>query len=110
MWIIFGWTTRIKPTARHGQFYCPQCRVSSTYAECLRSTYFHLFFIPLIPLSESRDGVQCCTCKNAFDDEVLEYTPPQLTASWKCPQCDRSWPESNIRCPICKVRPDGTPA
>jgi hypothetical protein len=107
--IIFGWTTRIKPTAHHGQFYCPHCRVSSTYAECRRKSYFHLFFIPVLPLSDDPHGVQCCNCKSTFDDEVLTYQPQQEMASWRCPQCNRNWPENNIRCPICKVRPDGTP-
>jgi hypothetical protein len=29
---------------------------------------------------------------------------------WECPGCGRKWPETNVRCPICRIRPDGTPA
>lgn len=107
--IIFGWTTRTKPTARHGQFYCPHCRVSSTYSECRQRTRFHLFFIPVITVSDDPGGVQCCHCKTFYDEEVLQQAPRQKLASWDCPQCGRSWPETNVRCPFCKVRLNGTP-
>jgi len=71
--IIFGWTTRIKPTARHGQFHCPHCQVSTTYAECRRITYFRLFVIPILPLSDNPHGIQCCACTSTYDDSVLSY-------------------------------------
>ncbi|MGY8768753.1 MAG: zinc-ribbon domain-containing protein [Pirellulales bacterium] len=103
--IIFGWKTRIKQTAHHGQFHCPHCCVTSTYAECRLKTYFHLFFIPVLPLSDDPCGVQCCNCKNTFDDQVLSQIPEQEIVKWKCPECNRSLPETNVRCPICKVRP-----
>ncbi|HBN79427.1 MAG TPA: hypothetical protein DD473_27130 [Planctomycetaceae bacterium] len=104
--IIFGWTTRIKPTSRHGQFFCPHCQVSSTYAECRRKTYVHIFFIPIFPISNEPLGVQCFNCKNTYAEEVVMNDPRHEISSWKCPECNRNWPGTNIRCPICKIRPN----
>ena len=107
--IIFGWTTKIKPTAHYGQFYCPVCGVSTTYAECRRKTYFTLYFLPVLRLSDDPGGIQWRQCKRAFDEVPYSYPPEEERNSWKCPECGRDWPETNVRCPICKVRPDGRP-
>ncbi|MBW3543743.1 MAG: zinc ribbon domain-containing protein [Planctomycetes bacterium] len=66
--------------------------------------YVHLFFIPLIPLNARPHGIRCETCHGDFDDSVLDNQPSQQGAVWECTTCGRTWPETNIRCPICKTR------
>ncbi len=103
---IFGITERVLQTSQHGQFFCPNCQVTTTYAECRRKSYLHIFFIPLIPCDNDPAGIQCCNCLSEYDDPSVSEYNQQALATWQCSQCKRTWPETNVRCPICKIRPD----
>ena len=40
------------------------------------SKYFTLYFIPLFPIDNLGEYVQCQTCKQMYKPEVLSYEPP----------------------------------
>jgi hypothetical protein len=43
------------------------------------TTYFTLFFIPLFKVRDLGEYVECTTCHQRFEPEVLHYRPRQLT-------------------------------
>ena len=66
--------------------------------------------IPLQQLSDNTGVIQCTGCGTHFDESVIHAVGPNQESTWECPKCSRKWPETNVRCPICKVRPSGAPA
>ncbi len=109
MFLIWGFRTRNKPAGSPGQFYCTTCSLPMTYVPLRQTTYFHIFFVPLLPISSEPHGIQCTGCKHLFEEEAIYYAPKKQMSSWKCPVCSKRWSESSICCPLCKVRPDGSP-
>jgi hypothetical protein len=110
MYFIFGSYGRDHVTSHHGQFWCPNCQVNSTYAEVRQRRYAHLFFVPLLRIGEEPNGIRCTGCLGRFDEDALNFRPADQSATWNCPQCMRVYRDALIRCPVCKIRPDGTPA
>lgn len=55
-----------------GQFHCPQCAVTQGYRHRRVRRFFHIFFIPLIPLNLAGEYVECGQCKGTYKLEVLE--------------------------------------
>lgn len=85
--IIFGSRAR-HITIGEGQFYCPQCNTKRDYLHKKAKRYFTLYFIPLIPLDELGEYVECQTCKVTFKPEVLTLkaarpAPPDLATLLK---------------------------
>jgi len=74
--IIFG-TRGIKSTIKEGQFLCPQCATQKPYKHKKVTKFFTLYFIPLIPLGQAGEFVECLTCKGTFVPRVLDYKPNQ---------------------------------
>lgn len=74
--IIFG-TRGVKSTMKEGQFLCPQCANDQKYKHKKVTKFFTLYFIPLIPLGQAGEFVECQTCKGTFIPRVLEYNPQQ---------------------------------
>ena len=68
--IIFGTKSKTK-TLSHGEFLCPYCD-RMTYQHKEVKTYFHLYFIPLIPLSSQGQYVECDGCAATFDTQILQ--------------------------------------
>ncbi len=73
--IIFGTRGRTS-TVEEGEFFCPQCQQQREYERKRARNYFSLYFVPLIPLGEGQEFVECSFCHNAFDPTVL-LLPPQ---------------------------------
>lgn len=69
--IIFGSRVRYKVLGE-GQFFCPHCRAQRTYTHKKASRYFTLYFLPLIPMGQLGEFVQCQTCNMAFKPDVLQ--------------------------------------
>lgn len=63
--IIFG-TTGLKSTLATGNFYCPQCKGERPYKHKKVTKFFTLYFIPLIPLGNVGEFVECQSCKGTF--------------------------------------------
>lgn len=72
--IIFG-TKTTKKLLDSGEFNCPQCQQATTYEKRRAKNWFHLYFIPLIPLKEYPPYVECRSCRNTYIDRVLDDAP-----------------------------------
>jgi hypothetical protein len=73
--IIFG--TRGKKTkVGEGEFYCPKCQTRRTYHHMKAKRYFTLYFIPLIPMGNLGEYIECQTCHTPFEISVLTLKAP----------------------------------
>ena len=61
--------------ARFGKFHCRICRGERSYALIRSCNYFMLSFIPVYPLEEPVDEVECQDCGRRFEVDALSYTP-----------------------------------
>jgi len=68
--IIFG-TKSTRKKLDHGTFGCPQCRQERDFTKLRAKQWFHLYFIPLIPLKEYPPYVECQSCNATFVEGVL---------------------------------------
>nr|WP_321359637.1 TerB family tellurite resistance protein [uncultured Hyphomonas sp.] len=68
--IIFG-TKATRKLLDQGTFECPQCRQSSDFEKRRARSWFHLYFIPVIPLKTFPPYVECKACKGTFVEDVL---------------------------------------
>ena len=71
MLLFFGWRPRSK-TVDTGIFHCPREGGDRGYELKESRRWFTLFFIPVIPLNELGDFVECAGCKSTFYPSVLE--------------------------------------
>jgi tellurite resistance protein len=55
-----------------GEFHCPCCSGTRGYRHRRVRRFFHVFFIPLIPLNLAGEYVECAGCKGTYKLEVLE--------------------------------------
>ena len=69
--IIWGWRARHKVIGT-GVFFCPREGGDRHYEHKAARRWFTLFFIPLIPLKELGDYVECTSCKNTYYPDVLK--------------------------------------
>lgn len=74
--IILGATPRYK-TIGKGQFYCPHCGATTLYERKKATRYFTLYFIPIFPMGEMGEVVQCQTCHTIFEPGVLNFNAPE---------------------------------
>ncbi|MFT4601809.1 MAG: putative tellurite resistance protein B-like protein [Arenicella sp.] len=72
--IIFG-TRGIRSTVKAGTFFCPQCVSEKNYKHKKVTKFFTLYFIPLIPLGNKGEYIECQTCRNTYVERVLEMRP-----------------------------------
>jgi len=72
--IIFG-TRGVTTTPDRGTFHCPQCATQRQYATKRVRRFFTLYFIPLIPLDQVAQYVECEGCRGTFNMSVLSFDP-----------------------------------
>lgn len=68
--LIFG-TRSTKKLLDKGTFSCPQCQNAVSYEKRRAKNWFHLYFIPVIPLKEYPPYVECKSCSATFVEGVL---------------------------------------
>ena len=68
--IIFG-TKGVTSTIKTGLFECPQCAANKGFSHKKVTRFFTLYFIPLIPLGQAGEYVECGGCKNTYVTRVL---------------------------------------
>jgi len=68
--IIFG-TKSTRKLLDRGHFHCPQCQADRDFDMRRAKRWFHIYFIPLIPLNTYPPYVECKTCKATFVEGVL---------------------------------------
>ena len=69
--IIWGWRVR-KKTIGTGVFFCPGEGGDRNYEHKQARRWFTIFFIPLIPLKELGDFIECTSCENTYYPDVLK--------------------------------------
>lgn len=69
--IIWGSRTRFSKTDE-GVFYCPQERAERPFERKIAKQWFTLYFIPIFPMNERGEFVECQSCKGQFDTRVLD--------------------------------------
>jgi len=74
MFFLIG-TTHNNSIVQSGDFFCPECSDYKNFDLNLVKQYFHIFFIPLIPLDEKGEYVECKSCSGTFPKDVLDYDP-----------------------------------
>jgi hypothetical protein len=77
--IIFGSKPRVK-TVGNGMFYCPKCQATRHYDHKKGKNYFTLYFVPIFPIGDLGEFVECQTCHMTFQVDVLKLKapPPKL--------------------------------
>lgn len=68
--IIFG-TKATRKLLDRGSFNCPSCQAENNFEKRRARQWFHLYFIPLIPLNTYPAYVECKGCKATFVEGVL---------------------------------------
>lgn len=71
MLLIWGFKGRSK-TIASGVFFCPREGGDRNYEHKQAKRWFTFFFIPLIPLNDLGDFVECTSCKSTYYPSVLE--------------------------------------
>jgi zinc-ribbon family len=59
-----------------GEFNCPRCGQKRSYHHMRSTLYFTLYFIPLFRMRNLGEYIECQTCKQGFQMEILQYEPP----------------------------------
>src|SRR3954470_12864876 len=72
--IIYGWRGLTR-TKESGQFHCPVCNESRDFRHRVVRRWFTLYFIPVIPLTQMGEYIECGECKGTFKVGVLDYNP-----------------------------------
>ncbi len=80
--IIWGSRVRYK-NLDQGSFFCPKCHDQRQYVRKQAARYFTLYFIPIFPIQQLGELVECQTCHVAFEPGVLLLRggPPKPEAS-----------------------------
>ena len=76
--IIFG-TRGVTSSKAKGKFFCPSCQSESDYNHKQVKRFGTLYFIPLLPMDDLGDYVECQKCKNTYNQQVLDYNPEKDT-------------------------------
>jgi len=71
--IIFG-TRGLTTTRDRGSFHCPECGTNQPYALKARRPFFHIYWIPLIPIGSAEPFIECRSCRSLFRESVLQAT------------------------------------
>jgi uncharacterized tellurite resistance protein B-like protein len=72
--IIYG-TRGVTSTNRQGKFHCPSCGPDTRFEHKVVRRFFTLYFIPLIPLDQLGEYIECTLCAGTFTNEVLKFDP-----------------------------------
>lgn len=71
LFILFGARNRLK-TVSKGEFFCPNERQRRDYELKKGSTWFTLYFIPIFPMRQMKEGiVECQSCGHTYKEDVL---------------------------------------
>lgn len=72
--IIFG-TRGITYQMAKGQFACPSCGPGTGFTHRRVRRFFTLYFIPVIPLDQLGEYVECHQCRGTYKPEILKLDP-----------------------------------
>ncbi|MBZ0297802.1 MAG: zinc ribbon domain-containing protein [Anaerolineae bacterium] len=69
--IIFGAKPKYK-TISSGEFFCPSCQKTRRYERKGGKNYFSLYFIPVFPMGDLDEFIECQTCGRSYHPDVLK--------------------------------------
>jgi tellurite resistance protein len=69
--MIFIGTMNWASTRLRGMFVCPHCGGTQPFRLRASRPFLTVYFIPLLPIGGLQEFVQCATCKNSFETEIL---------------------------------------
>jgi uncharacterized tellurite resistance protein B-like protein len=79
--LIFGLRVYFRTTG-HGQFHCQRCGGDRQYRHRAGRRWFHILFIPVIPLNRMSEHLQCTVCRTRYRKGVLAVpTAAQMEAA-----------------------------
>jgi thioredoxin len=84
--IIFG-TTVTKKLIESGTFFCPHCEERRNFQLLKPKKWGHLYWIPIIPIRELEEYVECGQCANAYDKAVLRNDPRKVLVEYTSGIC-----------------------
>jgi hypothetical protein len=67
--IIFGHRARTTAIGE-GTFHCPKCQIASGYTHQRVRRWFTLYFLPVLPLADLAEHIQCHNCGGLWDPEL----------------------------------------
>jgi uncharacterized tellurite resistance protein B-like protein len=72
--IIWGSKGRTA-TIASGEFHCPDCSDYKLYKHQKVKRWFTLYFIPVFPMEDLGEYIECGDCKSTYKNNVLENDP-----------------------------------
>ncbi len=85
LFIFFGMRSRFKKIDE-GEFFCPYENTQRHYHRKKAAQWFTLYFIPIFPIRQLGEVVECQSCGRAFDTKVLTLKPQTTQAQQARPQ------------------------
>ena len=84
--ILFGKNKGVTSQISKGDFHCPTCDSSQNYNLKRVRRFVTLYQVPVIPLEQLGDYVECLSCRDTYKPKVLESTvdlsPKQFQAEY----------------------------
>src|SRR5579863_2446913 len=80
MIVIWGFRS-IRLIIGEGTFVCPTCRMEREFWHKRWKRFFTIYFIPIIPLGDGNEYVECRSCGGTFRADVLKV--PALRPTYK---------------------------
>jgi len=74
VFFIAGLTTRVK-AVDVGSFQCPHEQAARRYQHLRQRRWLTLFFVPVLPIGQAREWVQCEGCGGAYEPGLLAGNP-----------------------------------
>ena len=69
--ILFG-KKGLATSLKKGDFHCPNCDSSQTFEHKSVRSFVTFYQVPIIPLSQLGDYVECMSCKDTYQSRVLD--------------------------------------
>jgi hypothetical protein len=79
LFILFGTRGRQRKLDE-GEFYCPHEHAQRHYHLKKASQWFTLYFIPIFPIRQLGEFVECQSCGRTYDVKVLHLKPEDIQA------------------------------
>lgn len=77
--MIIVWGSRtLTLTIGDGSFICPKCRTPHKFRHRLHKRFFTLYYIPIFPIGDGPDFVECAHCQGTFRPELLRYPAAEV--------------------------------
>jgi uncharacterized tellurite resistance protein B-like protein len=82
MFIVYG-TKETNKTIGSGEFNCPNCTSEQPYWQKTVQEKGHLYWVSLLPLGKKLEYVQCRTCEEIYQPDILDFDPDDADDSYR---------------------------